>query len=497
MRTRTTAPDWADSRELGSAATRGVVASALTTWGRFSIQLVTMILVARMIGPSEFGAAATALVAVTAAELVRSGGITWLVSRAPALSAGAASTLHRLSIAVGALVALALLVAGALTPAAVLPAGVWTFPLLAVVFLAAGVGAVPTALLARNLRFRPIGTAEVAAAVVSCTVAISAAAAGLGGGAPLLQAASYAVVLCGIVVARTPWRPGVAAPLRTLRAELAFAGNATVSQGLEWLVRSFDRLVVAALFGTAAAGVYVQASQLVVLPVEQVNGPLRRVAVPALARLVEDPARYRTAFRAVLLLACSVLWPALAVLAVLAEPAVVSLFGTAWAESVPLFRAMVPLGMATVVTSVTTFVALSHGLAGRQTLWDCFVSRPLTVVAFFVGSAWGVTGVAVGASVVTVLLTVPGFLVIAARAGLAVRDLLSALVEPAVVAAVCTAVALLLTTATDLPQLGTLTVAGGSAIVVWAVLLLALPRTRTLVARARRRGVTLAGPAAG
>lgn len=486
MRPRTTAADWGDDSSLGSAAARGALTSAVTTWMRFAMQLVTMVLVARIIGPSQYGAAATALVAVTAAEMVRSGGVTWLVSRLPDLTPTTTATLHRLSIVVGSAVAGAFAVATIVVPATVLPAGIWTFPMLAVVFVAAGLGAVPTALLARNLRFRPIGGAEVLAALCSCSAGVLSALHGLGAAALLLQAVVYATVLCVAVLLVTPWRPGRSAPLRTVRSELGFAGSATVSQGLEWAVRSFDRLVVAALFGTAAAGFYVQAAQLVTLPTEQVNGPLRRVAVPALGRLVDDPERFRATHRTVLQLSCIVLWPVLAVLAVLATPIVTTLFGTGWEATAPVFRAMVPMGMATVVTGVTTFAALAHGLATRQTVWECAVARPATVLGFVIGSAWGTVGVAAGVSVATVAMVLPGFLVVVTRAGLSVRDLLVPLVEPALTAVVCSLAAWLVAAQLDVGALQTSSAAGGTAAVLWLLAVFALPRTRRSTMRLAR-----------
>lgn len=487
---RTTAADWGTSTVLGSAATRGALVSASTTWLRFALQLATMVAVARIIGPGEYGAAAAALVAVTAAELIRSGGITWLIAQLADLTAPSTATLHWLSVAAGSTCAAGLLIVGAAVGPTDLPAGGWTFPLLALVFVAAGFGAVPTALLGRNLAFRPIGASEVTAAVVSCVISVTAAVAGLGAAALLLQAATYALVLVVSILLVTPWRPGRPAHLRALRSELTFAANATLSQGLEWVVRSFDRLIVAALFGTAAAGFYVQAAQLVTLPTEQVNGPLRRVAVPALGRLV-GTSRFRPAFRAVLTLSCAVLWPVLAVLAVLAEPVITALFGPAWGPTVGLFRAMVPMGMATVVIGVTTFAALAGGIAGRQTLWECTVARPLTLIGFFVGSAWGVTGVALGASAATALLVVPGFVVIGSRAGLTLRDLVAPVAEPAIAALVCAAAAWGFLSLVDGPPVLLLVLGGAVSGLAWAAAFLALPGTRRVgwkaLQAARRR----------
>jgi len=155
---------------------------------------------------------------------------------------------------------------------------------------------------------------------------------------------------------------------------------------------------------------------------------------------------------------------------------------------------MAPLAMATVVTGVTTFVALAHGLANRQTLWECAVLRPVTIAAFAVGAIWGVTGVAAGYSVSTALLVVPGFLFIAKRADLGLRDLLAPLTVPATVAIACAATAGVVQAVVTTTPLLTVVVAGGTSAIVWFAGLAAFPSTRRLLQRLRavapaRRGV--------
>jgi len=484
VQTRTTSIDWPGAGGLSSAATRGGMRAAATSWVRFVLQFSALLLLARLLGPSQYGAAAAALVAVAAAELLRAGGVGWLVSRSSDATPALVTTLHLSCSAVGLVLAAGLLAAGVALPADRLPGGALTFPLLGIVALAAGLGAVPTALLVRNLRAGTVAVAELAAAALSVTVALVSAAAGAGALALLLQAACYAATLCTLVLALAPWRPSRPAPLRDIAPHLPFIGNATLTQGLDWAVRSLDRLVVALLFGPAAAGVYTQAAQLVILPVEQVHGPLRRIAVPSLGRLLGDPERYRAAYRSIVTVAAGVLWPALAVLAVLADDVVHLAFGPAWHETAHLYRVMLPAALALVVTGVTAMVTLAAGIAGRQAVWECAISRPATVLAFVAGSQGGVLDVAACTSVAAALLVVPGHAFVARRAGLTVRDLLGSLAAPGVVALTSAGAAFLVRWAWGGGVLGGLLLAGLAAAAVAVGTALALAPTRRVALRA-------------
>ncbi len=486
-RNRTEDLDWPDARRLGTVASSGLRAVA-TSWARFVVQFATMVTIARLIDPGAYGAATTLLVAVTGAEVIRCGGVTWLIAHETRLTPGAASALHRLSQLAGAAVAAVWCLVAALPVADSLPGGRWGPVAMAVVFLAAGSGAVPTAVLGRNLRTGAIGIAELVAAVLSAAAAIALAAAGGGGTSLLLQAVVYAVVLRAGIAVVSPWRPGRRVAVRDLREELAFVGNACLTQLLEWASRSLDRVFVAVVFGHAAAGLYVQASQLVILPLEQVTGPLRRSAVPVLGRLREDPESFRHTLRGVLTVACAVLWPAFAVLGVLG-PAVISLvFGPDWLGTVPVFRAMLPAAFALVVVTVTVVLAHASGAAAHQTRWELRVSRPLTVLAFLGAAPLGFRTMVLAVSLVTVVSAVPGFVVVARRTPARAGDLVRAVWAPALLAVACGSAATLTRHAVAHPGTA-FVVATGASLVVWGTGLLAVPTTRRLAARALRRGV--------
>lgn len=485
-RSRTEDIDWPDARHLGAVSSSGLRAAA-ASWARFVVQLSVMVTLARLIEPGAYGAAAALLVAVTGAEVIRCGGVTWLIAHETRLTPGAVSTLHRLSQLVGAGVAAVWCIVAALPVADGLPGGRWGPLAMAVVFVAAGSGAVPTAVLGRNLRTGTIGIAELMAAVLSAVAGIALAVAGGGVTALLLQAVVYAVALRAAIAVITPWRPGRPVRVRDLRAELAFVGNACLTQLLEWAARSLDRVAVAVVFGPAAAGFYVQASQLVTLPLEQVAGPLRRTMVPVLGRLREDPERFRRTFRDVVTVACAALWPAFAVLGVLASGVVDLVFGSDWLGTVPVFRAMLPAAFALVVVTITVLLAHASGEAAQQARWELRVSRPLTVLAFLGTAPLGFPMMVLAVSLVTVASAVPGFVVVARRTPARPVDLVSAVWAPALLALACAGSAAFTRHAVT-QSTAALVLATGASLVVWGVGLLAVPTTRRLAARTVRKG---------
>jgi len=469
--------------DLPGRAVSGGLVTAAGTWLRFVLQLGTVVVVARLLGPTEYGAAALVLVVALAAELIRTSGVATVTIQARTLDDGLASSLHWINAGVGVLVGSAIVIVCSATD--VLPATLaGTGWMLGVVFVAAGFGAVPAALLNRALEFRFLAIAEVAAMATGCVTALTLAAAGFGARALVWQALVFAVVLCIVVTVAAKWRPTRPAPWATTVVALRSAGNALVVQLLNFATRNVDKLIVGAAFGPAVTGLYAQASQLLVLPLEQINGPLQRVAVPVLSRVATERERFARYYREIVSIVGFVLWPLFAVLAVLAVPLVVAVFGTEWEPSASIFQILVIAGFAQALGYVNVWLFIATGRFSRQTVW-AFITRPIVLASFFVGLPWGVHGMALSFSICSLVMVIPGF--VAATRGTAIgpRDLFAPLPWPLLVAGASALAAAAVSLLVPGGHWAQLLLGGLAALVVYGLAMTLLPGPRRTVSRIR------------
>ncbi len=149
--------------------------------------------------------------------------------------------------------------------------------------LLTGLGAVPTALLRRGLRFRELALVETGSYALGFgAVAVAAGAAGAGPWS--LVAATLgqsAVALAGAAaLVRLPLRP----TLRGDRAALlGYGARHSLITVLEFLGANLDAALVGRLLGEVTLGVYNRALVLTNQPVERAAGILARVLFPLLA----------------------------------------------------------------------------------------------------------------------------------------------------------------------------------------------------------------------
>jgi O-antigen/teichoic acid export membrane protein len=470
--------EWSQVSGLAGVAARGGLLTAAGTWGRFLLQFATVVVVARILGPAEYGFAAVVLVFSALSELIRYSGLASALLQRKDVTSPVASSLHYVSIGVGGVLGALVLTLAPVFGSALGDARFVVFaPMLGIILLAAGIATVPTALLTRNLSFGALVVAELTAVVVSCIAAVGLAAMGLGAAALVWQALIFACVVCVGALLACPWRPGRLAARAASAPFLKFGVNAAAVQVFRYVSQNTDRVALSAATGAVATGLYAQANQLIMLPVAQISGPLQRIVLPVLSRLVDDPARYRLYYRHIVALVAYTLWPVFVALFFLADSLIVTLFGAEWAGSVPIFQILAVAGIANTLIYVNSWVFVSTGNVRNQSRL-MFVTAPLTVVGVFVGLAGGVEGVAAAITISAVVSVVPGFLVSKQGAPVTAGDLLRPLLWPTVVSVVVgmvTATAVALAPPTSLTGL---LVGGASALLSYVTCLMVFPPAR-------------------
>lgn len=421
---------------VGGAA-RGALTLVAGSGGRFVAQTSAMIVVARVIGPTEYAFAVLTVLVAGLTEILRTAVFGTAVSRAGDLPSRASSAVHTVAVLTG-IGSGAVIAGGSGILATVLDLpSVTTVALLGLVPALSMLSAVPTGLAARDLRFRGVALVETAAAVTAAGLAIVVAVLGGGHVALVVQVVAVSAVSgVGLLLLRpVAVSPGVLlgrrSALRDARQHLALSGHLSVATLLGFVARSTDRVVVSAVLGPAAGGVYAQASQLAALPVEQLAGPLQRVVVPVLARAHGDAERLRQVHRTVLGVTGTLLLPLSAFLAVVSGDLVHLVFGPEWSATGPVLAVLLAASAAQLVGLPAVWLLTASGRGSVQSRW-AICSRPLVALAPVIGLPWGVLGVAWAMTAVSVLLVVPGAVIAARGTGVRLRDSGAALVGPLV-----------------------------------------------------------------
>ncbi|MFC7404633.1 lipopolysaccharide biosynthesis protein [Georgenia alba] len=416
--------DGVDARTpgLGRTAARGGAATLVAQVARIAIQMASIVVLARLLGPTEYGLVAMVTAIVGFASILQDFGLSRAAIQARVITRGQRDNLFWLNLACG------VLAGGAVFLAAPAVARLYDEPLLvditrwlALSFVMGGLAAQARASLLRNLRFAVSASTEVIGPLLGLVVAVVVASSGGSYWALVGQQLVSAGVVAGVSMIAAGWLPGLPKRHESVRSFVSYGVHLLGAQVLTYASSNADSVVVGARFGAAPAGLYDRAFQMMMMPIRQLTWPTSRVAMPVLARLQDDADRFSRFLVRGQTIVLNATMPVLGLAAALGAPVVEILLGRSWLELAPLFTVLAVGGAFQIAGFAATWVLVSTGNTKAQFRF-ALVSRPLVVVAVVVGSFWGVTGVA-AAYALAVGLSWPASVWWAGRAaGMAARE---------------------------------------------------------------------------
>ena len=343
--------------DLALHAARGSVVTLVAQAMKFVAGVTATMVLARILGPDDFGLAAMALATVGVLARIKDAGLYTVTVQSRDIVQEQATALFWMS--------LALATAAALLTLILAPAVGWFYrdprlvPItaaLALVPLLDGVTLQLQAVMTRQMRLVALSVADAATMAVGVAAAIALAWAGAGYwaivGQELVLSAAYALVMWTVC----RWRPGPPRRRSDVRPMVAFGLHLSGSRIVTFLTMNLDTVFVGRFRGALQAGIYDRAFRLLTIPLTLFNQPLTAVAVPALSRLQGDPERYRVFYRAWIRLMFGMSMPLVAFLFVDAERAVVTILGSQWMGIVPLYRVLAPAAFIGRLSMVTSWV---------------------------------------------------------------------------------------------------------------------------------------------
>lgn len=392
--------------------------------GRIVVLLTGIVVLSRLLTPADYGLMAMILAIIGIAEVFRDFGLSSAAIQARTLSHAERSNLFWAGGAIG--IVLAILIVGASWPISWLYQQPQLQPLtvlLAAVFVFSGFTTQFTAELNRSLKLGRLIAGEIAGQVIGLATGIILALSGFGVWALAFQQVVQAFATMVILWIVSSWSPGLYSRDVSLRPFIRYGAGVAGAQLLGYLSRNVDTMVIGARFGAAQLGLYNRAFQLMLLPLNQVNAPAMRVALPVLSRLQDDPARFRRYILAgqfamlmtvgALIALCFAQAPAIILVAV----------GDQWTAAVPVFRILAIGGLLQAAGTATYWCFLALGLTTAQ-FQLALVTRPIMIGLIILGAVWSTEGVAWMYSASLFMTWLVGLLWLGRVSDAPVRDLL-------------------------------------------------------------------------
>lgn len=401
-------PPQTESRGLGARAANALGWSLLNTAASRFGTLAIGIVLARVLGPQEFGTFAVAMVALLAILAFNDLGVSLAIVRWADEPADIAPTVTSVTVLTSAVLT-GLVWVGAPAYASAMGAPAATDPVrwLGMAIFVNGLVATPAALMQREMLQKQRMVIDQVNVWLGALTSLALALTGWGAMSLAVGRLAGSVVSAVMFVVASPlpyrlgWDRDVAR--RLLGFGLPLAGASV----LVFVIGYLDQLVVGGVLGPVQLGLYVLAFNLASWPVSLFSQPLRSVAPALFARVRESPEVTAFGVSLFVRLLLSVSAPACLVLAAAAAPLVALVYGQEWSGSAPVLTWLAVFALVRVLAELCYDLLVVIGSTRRLLLTQLLWVLALAVGAYVAAQSGRVWAVAVAQLVVGLVVVLP------------------------------------------------------------------------------------------
>ncbi|RMF97815.1 MAG: colanic acid exporter [Candidatus Schekmanbacteria bacterium] len=415
---------------IKSQSITGVRWSGIAQAGRQIAQLITTIVLARLLAPSEFGLISMAIVVIGFISIFKDLGTSAAVIQRRELSDELLSSIFWINTGFGTFSMLLVFLGAPL--GAMLYNNPQVTPVLQALslgFFISGFTILHQALLERSLSFGTLAKIELAAVLSGSIAGIVLALLGAGVWSLVMQILTNVTMTTVLLWFSTSWRPRLVFNWNEVKSIKNYSLNLTGFAVFNYFARNADYLLIGRYLGAQDLGYYTLAYRILLFPVKNISKVISRVMFPVYSNLQDDNQRLANIYLKVSSTIALITFPLMAGVFTLSKPFIVSLFGTKWEPVILLIMILSPVGL---IQSIGTTVGAIYQAKGRTDImfrWG-LVTETCAIISFIVGLRWGVIGVAIAYAIVSFALFYPSFYIVFRLINLKVSNLIDYLYKP-------------------------------------------------------------------
>jgi PST family polysaccharide transporter len=396
-----------DLKDLKRKSVRGGAVTLVSQSAKAGIQIISTVVLARLLSPDDYGLMAMVVVVTNFAGLFREMGLSSAAIQKKGLTRAQQSNLFWLNTAMGATLT-AIVAAGSPLVAMFYGRPELTGVTLALstTFIVSSLGTQHGAMLVRNMQFGRKAAAAIGGALVGLATSVALAFNGFTYWSLVWGNVSGSIVTTLLLFAFSPFRPLWFTRKVGTWEMVNYGANITGFNFINFFQRNLDNILIGRFWGSGALGLYSKAYSLLMLPITSIRNPINAVAFPALSRLQNDPDSFRSYYLKTTSLIALLSMPITAFFFVASKPIILLMLGEQWLGVSPIFSSLAVAGFIQPASGFAGSLLLSLG-QGRRYFWCGTFNAVVIIVSFLIGVIWGAMGVATAYAVGTYVVLYP------------------------------------------------------------------------------------------
>lgn len=400
------------------------------------VQIVTTSLLAHILSPADFGLVALAAAFTSFIVIFKDLGLSMATIQREKLTHNQVSNLFWVNIGVSFVLALIVV---AISP---LLAIFYENDKLAGILMVSGLSLIiggftvqHQALIRREMRFEVLALIDVGSRILGSTISILWAYYTKSYWSLVFMPIMSAFLYCIGVWLACNWQPSRFIRNSGTMELIHFGKNMTHYGIVNYFARNADSLIIGKVASAADLGLYNRCYSLMLLPIGQLVAPLTGVFVSSLSRLQNDSIKFEKYYSQIVKILSIVSFAIVSTMLVLSDEIIEIFLGPQWEDAKKIFFVLCFAALWQPILSTSGWVLTSLNKTDRIVKWGYINSIGL-VIAFFVGSFWGIFGVAISYSAYMWLIFIPNLQFAYKGTPISVKAILKTILVPFLVTSI-------------------------------------------------------------
>jgi teichuronic acid exporter len=404
-----------DSASVDRSLVSGMAWTAVLRWSAQLVSWVGTAFAARLLSPGDYGLVGMAMLAIGLVRMVEDFGMDAVLVQDRTIGGERQARIGGLILSLGSVlcglfILLSVPIAGFFKE----PQVAALISALSVLCIADAIQVIPRATLQREMEFRKLAALQFIQVVATQIVLVTGAYLGWGVWSLVFNSLAGAAAVTLVLLWWAPFQLRWPRQIAQLSAPLLQGWRILASRFAYYAYSSADQTVIARMLGKDALGVYSFATTFSTTVSQEISSVLSRVVPGVFSSVQHRRDELRRYFLVLTELLCYLTLPVSFGMAVTADLVVAVVLGPQW-EAVVL-----PLRILSIYAAFYSCqVLISHVLLWtgrfRANMWCSVLAAVLLPLGFYIGTRWGLAGIAWAWVVVFPIVNLPAF-VIAFRA---------------------------------------------------------------------------------
>ncbi len=257
--------------------------------------------------------------------------------------------------------------------------------------------------LRREMDYKTVSQIQILTGLLAVAVSISCALLGFGPFSLVIAGIVSGLLSAFLLARKISWRPSRAIDFKGLRTLFNYGWWLHINNSLSMGAKKVDNMLVGSLTSIFSLGIYNRALSSAQMPVTEISGRLYELFFSGLSRIQDDMEHTILMYKKVLCAMTIAVFPFLLVFIFAAEGFINFLYGEKWLPAAQPLQILAFGSMPYVIAVTMGALADAQNLVSKETPIQIF-NLIFTAVAVWIGSSWGLNGIAIGIAMKSIFL---------------------------------------------------------------------------------------------